>query len=74
MVIAARRLNVVIILCNIITGVSIILGIRAIAVYASQNETNPFLIILLIDYVVIFAACMISYIKFRKEGFGPSGA
>jgi hypothetical protein len=74
MVIAARRLNIVIIGCNIITGISIILGIRAIAIYTSQNETNPFLILLLIDYIVIFAACLISYLRFRKEGFASSGA
>jgi hypothetical protein len=72
MVIAGRRLNVVIIICNIITGISIILAIRAIAVYSSLNEINLFLIILLIDYIVIFTVCLISYIRFRKEGFYPS--
>ena len=73
MVIAARRLTIVTIGCNLITGISIVLSIRAIAIFASQDEISIFLIILLIIYIAIFSMCLISYIRIRKEGFGPSG-
>ncbi len=67
MVIAGRRLNVVTIGCNIITAISIILSIRALAIYAFVGEIGIFTTILLIMYIVIFTICLISYIKIRKE-------
>ncbi len=68
MVIAGRRLNVVVIGCNIITGISIALSIRAMVLYAAIGEINIFLTILMIVYIVIFSFCLFSYIRIRKEG------
>jgi len=70
MLIGARKLTFVSIGCNIITGIGIILCVRAIAIFAdpSINQINMFLILLLILYLTIFSTCLISYIKFRKEG------
>lgn len=73
MVIAGRKLNVISIGCNIISGISIILCIRALTIYASQNEIHILLVIYLIIYITIFSTCLISYIKLRKEGYGPPG-
>jgi len=67
--IAGRRLNVITIVCNIITGISIILSIRAIIIYTDLFGTSILLIILLIIYIAIFSMCLISYIRFRKEGY-----
>ncbi|MFX1302261.1 MAG: hypothetical protein ACFE9X_02765 [Promethearchaeota archaeon] len=67
MVIAGRRLNVVTIGCNIITAISIILSIRALAIYAAFEEIGILTTILLILYIIIFTICLISYIKIRKE-------
>ena len=67
--IARRRLNVITIVCNIITGISIILSIRAIIIYTDLFGTSILLIILLIIYIAIFSMCLISYIRFRKEGY-----
>ncbi|MFX1420627.1 MAG: hypothetical protein ACFE9N_17150 [Promethearchaeota archaeon] len=68
LVIAGRRLKFVTIVCNIITAISIILSIRAIAIYASLGQVNIFTIFFLIIYIVIFSICLLSYIKIRKEG------
>jgi hypothetical protein len=67
MVIAGRRLNVVTIGCNIITAISIILSIRALAIYGLLGEFNIFIIFFLIIYLIIFAICLVSYIRIRKE-------
>jgi hypothetical protein len=67
MVIAGRRLNIVTIGCNIITGISIILSIRALAIYASLGEVGVFTTIFFIIYIIIFAICLFSYIKIRKK-------
>ena len=67
--IAGRRLNVITIVCNIFTGISIILSIRAIIIYTDLYGTSILLIILLIIYIAIFSMCLISYIRFRKEGY-----
>ena len=70
LLIGARKVTFISISCNIITAISIILSIRAIAIFAdpSINQINIFLIILLIIYLTIFSTCLISYIRFRKEG------
>ena len=67
MVIGGRRLNVVTIGCNIITAISIILSIRALSIYGMLGEFNPFAIFFLIIYIIIFAICLVSYIRIRKE-------
>jgi hypothetical protein len=67
MVIAGRRLNVVTIGCNIITAISIILSIRALAIYGLLGEFNIFIIFFLIIYLIIFVICLVSYIRIRKE-------
>ena len=72
--IAGRRLNVITIGCNIITGISIVLSVRAIIIYADLYGASILLIILLIIYIAIFSMCLISYIRFRKEGFYPGDA
>lgn len=71
MTIAGRRLNVITIVCNIITGISIILSIRAIIIYTDLYGASILLILLLIIYIAIFSMCLISYIRFRKEGYTP---
>lgn len=67
MVIAGRRLKVVVIGCNIISAISIILSIRALSIYGILGEFNIYAIFFLIIYVVIFSICLISYIRIRKE-------
>ncbi|MFW9879927.1 MAG: hypothetical protein ACFFG0_43190, partial [Candidatus Thorarchaeota archaeon] len=67
MVIGGRRLNVVTIICNIITAISIILSIRALAIYIDYGTISLFAIFLFILYIIIFAICLFSYIKIRKE-------
>ena len=67
MVILGRRLNIVVIGCNIITAISIILSVRAVAIYGSQGLFNIFTTFFLIIYIVIFSICLVSYIKIRKE-------
>lgn len=67
LVIAGRRLNAVTIGCNIISAISIVLSIRATAIYASLGEFGIFTTIFLILYIIIFSICLFSYIKIRKE-------
>ena len=74
MTIAGRRLNVITIGCNIITGISIILSVRAIIIYTDLYGASILLTILMIIYIAIFSICLISYIRFRKEGYYPGDA
>lgn len=69
MVIGGRRLNVVTIGCNIITAISIILSIRALSIYGMLGEFNLFAMFFLIIYIIIFAICLVSYIRIRKEKY-----
>ncbi|MFX1344664.1 MAG: hypothetical protein ACFFAI_06130 [Promethearchaeota archaeon] len=71
MTILGRRLNFIIIGCNIITAISIILSIRAIIIYADLYGASLLLIVLFIIYIAIFSMCLVSYIRFRKEGYYP---
>ena len=65
--IALRRFKTVSIICTVITGLSIILSIRAVIIYANNSEFNIILTSLLIIYITIFSLCILSYIKLRKE-------
>ncbi len=66
--IALRKLKTVSIICNVFTAISIILSIRAIALIASVGEFSILLTILMTLYIIIFSLCIVSYMKFRKEG------
>jgi hypothetical protein len=65
--IALRKFKTVSIICTIITGLSIVLSIRAVIIYANNSEFNIILTSLLIIYIAIFSLCILSYIKLRKE-------
>ncbi|MHA1913528.1 MAG: hypothetical protein ACW986_08050 [Promethearchaeota archaeon] len=65
--IVLRRIKTISIICNIISGLSIILSIRAVIIYATNNEFSILLISLLAIYIAIFSLCILSYIKLRKE-------
>ena len=65
--IALKKFKTVSIICNVFTTISIILSIRAIAIYASVDEFSIMLATLLIFYIIIFSLCIVSYVKFRKE-------
>lgn len=66
--IVLRKLKTISIICNVFTAISIILSIRAIAFLASAGEFSILLTILMTLYIIIFSLCIVSYIKFRKEG------
>jgi hypothetical protein len=56
------------IICNVLTGLGILLSIRVFFLLASLNEFSILLTILAIFYITIFSLCTVSYVKFRKEG------
>jgi len=66
--IALRKFKTVSIICNVFTTISIILSIRAIALLASVGEFSILLTVLMTLYIIIFSLCIVSYMKFRKEG------
>ncbi|MBA7614618.1 hypothetical protein ES703_21886 [subsurface metagenome] len=66
--IALRKFKTVSIICNVFTAISIILSIRAIALFASAGEFSVLLTVLMTLYIIIFSLCIVSYMKFRKEG------
>jgi len=66
--ITLRSSNTPSIICNILTGIGILLSIRVFVLLASLNESSILLTILAIFYITIFSLCIISYVKFRKEG------
>ncbi|MFX1375629.1 MAG: hypothetical protein ACFFA0_07440 [Promethearchaeota archaeon] len=65
--IVLRKYKTPSIICNIITGISILFSIRVFIVFAIIDESSILLTILAIIYITIFSLCIISYIKFRKE-------
>ena len=66
--ITLRSSNTPSIICNILTGIGILLSIRVFVLLASLNEFSILLTILAIFYITIFSLCIVSYIKFRKKG------
>lgn len=66
--IVLRKIKTISIICNVFTAISIILSIRAIAFLASAGEFSILLTVLMTLYIIIFSLCIVSYIKFRKEG------
>jgi hypothetical protein len=68
LVILGRRVSAVTVFCNIITTISILLSIRAMAIYGSLGQINILLTLFLIIYLLIFSLCLVSYIKIKKKG------
>ena len=66
--IVLRKFKTISIICNVFTAISIILSIRAIAIFAGIGEFSILLTVLMMLYIIIFSLCIVSYMKFRKEG------
>lgn len=66
--IVLRRSKTPTIICNVLSGVGILLSIRVFIILASINESSLLLMILMIMYITIFSLCIVSYIEFRKQG------
>ena len=66
--IVLRKVKTISIICNVFTAISIILSIRAIVILAGIGEFSILLTVLMTLYIIIFSLCIVSYMKFRKEG------